>query len=638
MGELAGLPSIRWSLRGLDEEGDEAWLIRGISRKLYRCPGCHGEIEIGAEHTSSSTCCGSAAPSITTGTGAAPKSCWSPSCASVKRVPASESRAVQARGARPASSPGAGAAEREPASEPLALYARIGRTYCQLGAGRCCCSRSSSSSRSACSTRSRSTLDVDSLDLGSGARDRSALVGRGRRRSPTTGLLGEVFYTGAVAISLTHPARRQAAVAARNRPRGQLRAADRVDLIYGVVVAVGLVAPLRPRRRSSSSASASPRRSSRSRSARRARRLRRSVRLVRGHFWLVLWVLVPIEIVGDALDRTSRPTSSTSLLGGSLLAEWLADAASNIVLTPFYAVAAVLLTLDLIAAKDGDAAAATLGPGPSMITTASIFTDFWNDQIVADDKQGLFLVLVGFILSFAFIRMSTRLMRSPKVPWWPGSVVSDSGVHLHHLVFGIVTMMIAGAARLRRPRRQPLHRDLRLRLRRRRRADDRRVRALGLPRRRLLGRGGAQLDRRHRDRRRGDVPDPDRLQPVQLRDRLGRPARSAASSAPRSSSAWSRSASSSSGCMHGIDRLLRPPDRDLRRLPDRQAGLALGAAALRRAATRRSRPRPRSASRPTAAPSASRTPSATSSAASRAREWRRSATRHWRPGAKPPTN
>ncbi len=76
---------------------------------------------------------------------------------------------------------------------------------------------------------------------------------------------------------------------------------------------------------------------------------------------------------------------------------------------------------------------------------ASIFSDFWNDQILANEKQGLFLVLVGFILSFGFIRMSTRLMRSPKVSWWPGSVVSDSGVHLHHLVFGIVTMMIAGA-------------------------------------------------------------------------------------------------------------------------------------------------------------------------------------------------
>lgn len=75
---------------------------------------------------------------------------------------------------------------------------------------------------------------------------------------------------------------------------------------------------------------------------------------------------------------------------------------------------------------------------------ASIFSEFWNEQILANDRQGVFLVLVGFILSFAFIRMSTRLMRSPKAPWWPGSIVSDSGVHLHHLVFGIVTMMIAG--------------------------------------------------------------------------------------------------------------------------------------------------------------------------------------------------
>jgi hypothetical protein len=80
-----------------------------------------------------------------------------------------------------------------------------------------------------------------------------------------------------------------------------------------------------------------------------------------------------------------------------------------------------------------------------MTPFASIFTDFWNDQILADQKQGLFLVLVGFLLSFGFIRMSTRLMRSPRVPWWPGSVVSESGVHLHHLVFGIVTMMIFGA-------------------------------------------------------------------------------------------------------------------------------------------------------------------------------------------------
>ncbi len=34
-------------------------------------------------------------------------------------------------------------------------------------------------------------------------------------------------------------------------------------------------------------------------------------------------------------------------------------------------------------------------------------------------------------------------MRSPRVPWWPGSV-ETGGVHVHHLVFGIVLMMIAG--------------------------------------------------------------------------------------------------------------------------------------------------------------------------------------------------
>jgi hypothetical protein len=54
-----------------------------------------------------------------------------------------------------------------------------------------------------------------------------------------------------------------------------------------------------------------------------------------------------------------------------------------------------------------------------------------------------FLLLAAFLLSFGFIRMSTRLMRSPKVPWWPGSV-ETGGIHVHHLVFGIVLLMLAG--------------------------------------------------------------------------------------------------------------------------------------------------------------------------------------------------
>ncbi len=75
---------------------------------------------------------------------------------------------------------------------------------------------------------------------------------------------------------------------------------------------------------------------------------------------------------------------------------------------------------------------------------AFFITDFWNDQLVANDRQWLFLVLVGVVVSFGFIRLSTRLMRSPRVPWWPGSVVSEGGLHVHHLIFGFVLMVAAG--------------------------------------------------------------------------------------------------------------------------------------------------------------------------------------------------
>lgn len=80
-----------------------------------------------------------------------------------------------------------------------------------------------------------------------------------------------------------------------------------------------------------------------------------------------------------------------------------------------------------------------------MSTSASILSEFWHDQLVEHERQGVFLVLVGFLGSFGFIRLSARLGRSPRVPWWPGSVVSDSGVHLHHLVWGICLMVASGA-------------------------------------------------------------------------------------------------------------------------------------------------------------------------------------------------
>src|SRR3954465_4331470 len=78
------------------------------------------------------------------------------------------------------------------------------------------------------------------------------------------------------------------------------------------------------------------------------------------------------------------------------------------------------------------------------MATASILSTFWGN-LEENHEQGVFLVLVAFLGSFAFIRMSTRIIRSESVSWWPGNIESESGVHVHHLVFGIVTMLISGA-------------------------------------------------------------------------------------------------------------------------------------------------------------------------------------------------
>jgi hypothetical protein len=61
-----------------------------------------------------------------------------------------------------------------------------------------------------------------------------------------------------------------------------------------------------------------------------------------------------------------------------------------------------------------------------------------------ETQRAGFVLLGAFLVSFLFIRTSARLIRSPRVPWWPGSVVTDSGLHLHHLVWGIFLMLVSG--------------------------------------------------------------------------------------------------------------------------------------------------------------------------------------------------
>jgi hypothetical protein len=54
----------------------------------------------------------------------------------------------------------------------------------------------------------------------------------------------------------------------------------------------------------------------------------------------------------------------------------------------------------------------------------------------------MFCVFAGMLVGFGFIRFSVRMIRA-QVKWWPGNV-KPGGVHIHHVVFGTVFMLIGG--------------------------------------------------------------------------------------------------------------------------------------------------------------------------------------------------
>ncbi|MBX5442751.1 MAG: hypothetical protein IRZ32_14650 [Solirubrobacteraceae bacterium] len=66
-----------------------------------------------------------------------------------------------------------------------------------------------------------------------------------------------------------------------------------------------------------------------------------------------------------------------------------------------------------------------------------------DPEIVSSNHRAGLILLAGFLASFVFIRFSTRMMRNPKYPWWPGSIKTE-GIHIHHLVFGIILMIVVG--------------------------------------------------------------------------------------------------------------------------------------------------------------------------------------------------
>jgi hypothetical protein len=66
----------------------------------------------------------------------------------------------------------------------------------------------------------------------------------------------------------------------------------------------------------------------------------------------------------------------------------------------------------------------------------------YQDAIVDTGRETQFLFFVAFLLSFGFIRTSAHMIRA-QVSWWPGNV-QVGGTHIHHLVWGIILLLVCG--------------------------------------------------------------------------------------------------------------------------------------------------------------------------------------------------
>ncbi len=161
-----------------------------------------------------------------------------------------------------------------------------------------------------------------------------------------TALVGEVFYSGVVAAGVSETRggeRHTPAGIARTIPYGRLVV---VDVLFALSVLLGLVLLVLPgivffvwfalagpvvkiERRGPVEA------------------LRRSRELVGGSFWRVLAVVVPLELISDAVFEAAGE-AGTLAFGESLIADWVGSTVGGLLVTAPYAAAIVVVTYELI--------------------------------------------------------------------------------------------------------------------------------------------------------------------------------------------------------------------------------------------------------------------------------------------------
>lgn len=162
------------------------------------------------------------------------------------------------------------------------------------------------------------------------------------------GLLGTVFYSGAVSSIVLDPGVTWKHV--RDLvPTLPYRRLIAVDVVFWLGVVIGLVLLIIPALVFFVYfALAAPAVELEGRSVRDG--LRRSRELVRGSFWTVFGIVIPI-VAATAAATSLAIEASAALIHDSVLGNWLGATIGNVVLTPLFAVAVVVLTVELVEAR-----------------------------------------------------------------------------------------------------------------------------------------------------------------------------------------------------------------------------------------------------------------------------------------------
>jgi hypothetical protein len=69
--------------------------------------------------------------------------------------------------------------------------------------------------------------------------------------------------------------------------------------------------------------------------------------------------------------------------------------------------------------------------------------DALGEGLLGPGRAAVAAFTVGLLLTFLGVRINTRLIRA-KVKWWFHDIESEGGLHVHHMVIGVVLMVVSG--------------------------------------------------------------------------------------------------------------------------------------------------------------------------------------------------